>query len=210
MVVVSVVAGIAAGSGEAGVVGVKAEGAEDVLGSECGGTVCHGHVGDVVEYAGGLCAVHEGSASADEFDAIDDIERRGVIGFGVAERVAVDGDTVFEDLEELGAVGGTDSAEAEADERGGFLGVEEAGGHGEGLPIVVGLDFRERVEIDDGGALSGEDVLSFDGFWERVLDDAIVFGFSVDGEGVEGPRGTALGCLREDVGRENRCAEEDL
>ena len=95
-------------------------------------------------------------------------------------------------LEELGAVWGADSAKSEADQRSGLFGVEETGGHGEGLAVVVRLDLGKGVEIDDGCSFSGEDLLPLHGIGERVLDDAVIFGLSVDREGFEGFHGLGL------------------
>ena len=121
----------------------------------------------------------------------------------------MDRDSVFEDLEELGAVGGADPAEPEADERGCLFGVEETGCHRERLAIVVRLDFGEGVEVDHGGALSCEDVLSFDSLRERVLDDAIVLGFAVDRESFQGFHGLGLSIKTAGEKRDADCKSGD-
>ncbi len=205
VVEVSVVARGTGGSRKAGVVGIKVVRPKDILGADGEGAVGDRHVGHVVEGAGGLRAKHQRGAAADEFEAIHHVEGRHVIGLGITKRIAVDGDAILEDLEKLGTLRGADTAVAEADHGGGFLRVEQAGGHGKGLTVVVGLHLGEGVQIDDSGPLSGEDAVVLHAFGEGVLDDAVVFGFAVDGEGVEDARGG----LGEDEGGEESGAEEE-
>ena len=154
MIVVSVIACLAGCPGKAGVIAVEVVRAEDALGPETGHTVPWGHVGDVVENAGWLGTVHEATAAPDEFDPVHHVEGRRVVGFGVPERIGMNRNSVFENLEKLHPVGFANPAVAEADQGCGFLGKKEARSHGEGLSVVVGLNLGQRIQVDHGGAFA--------------------------------------------------------
>ena len=116
----------------------------------------------------------------------------------------MDRDAVLKDLQELGAVRGANAAEAKTHQGRGFLGVQEPGGHRQRLAVVVGLHLGQRVQVDDGGPLAGEDAVVLHRLGKGVLDDAVVFGLPVDGQGVQHP-GRGLG---EEQPREEHRAED--
>ena len=151
--------------------GVEIVAADDVLGAGRKRFVVARAVGDVIERAAGLRSVLEGGAAVEEFDPVHGVERRGVVGFRIAELVGVDRDSVAQDLGELRAVR-VEPAVAEADQWRGFLGEQQAGGLGQRLAVVVADNPRLGIQIDDRSLLSGEDRGS-----AHVRQPALLVGF---------------------------------
>ncbi|MBI2497551.1 MAG: hypothetical protein HYV75_06420 [Opitutae bacterium] len=117
-------------------------------------------------------------------DAVNRVERRGVVSLGVAELVGVDRDAVLQYLGELRAMR-REAAVAEADKRRGFLAEDEAGSLGEGLAVVVAGDAGQAVEVEDGGFFAGVDLGALGIGQERVLNIVIFLGFGLDAESGE-------------------------
>ena len=100
-----------------------------------------------IDRPGWLRAIHERRATTHDFHALDGIERRGVVGLGVANHVGMDRNPVLEDLEILGAVRIV-AAIADAQERRVFLGEHQTGGFRDHLPVVVHADVGNLLEVD--------------------------------------------------------------
>jgi hypothetical protein len=96
-----------------------------------------------------------------------------------------------------------DAAEAKAHQRRGFLGVQKPGSESQRLAVVVSLHLGQGVQVDHRGPLTRKNAVVLHRLWKGVLDDAVVFGFPVNGEGVQDPGGG----LSEEEPREERCPE---
>jgi hypothetical protein len=105
-------------------------------------------MGDVIQRAAGLRAIHQRRSATQELDAIDRIERRRVIRLGIPELIRVNGESVLEHLGELGPVR-RQAAIANAHQRTGFLTQQQARGLRQRLAIIVVADLRQFVEIQD-------------------------------------------------------------
>ena len=139
---------LAIGAIDEGVGGVKPVAAQHVLGAQGEGAIPARLVGHVVECARGLRAVHERRAATDEFEPVHRFEGRREVHGGVPVEIHHEGHAILEHQQVLRLVRIANASVSQAEQTGiGQLANHESGDLRKGLPVVVALDLRQRIEV---------------------------------------------------------------
>ena len=139
---------LAIGAIDEGVGGVKPVAAEDVLGAQAEGAIPTRLVRHVVERTRRLRPVHERGPAADEFEPVHRFEGRCEVNGGVPVEIHHEGHAILEHQQVLRLVRIANASVSQAEQTGiGQLANHESGDLRKGLPVVVALDLRQRIEV---------------------------------------------------------------
>ena len=149
------VAELAIGAIHEGVGGVEPVAAEDVLGAQGKRPIPARLVRHVVERTRGLRPVHKRSSATDKLQSIHRFEGGREVHGGVSVEVQHEGHAVLEHQQVLRLVWVTDAPVTQAEQTGiGQFAHHESGNLREGLAVVVALNLRQRVKIEDRDLLA--------------------------------------------------------
>ena len=177
------VAKLAIGAIDEGMGGVEPIAAEDVLGAQGKRPIPARLVGHVVERTRRLRPVHERGPATNELQPVHRFEGWRKVHGGVPVEIHDEGHAVLEHQQVLRFVRIADAPVSQAEQTGiGQLTDHESGNLREGLAVVVALDLRQRVKIEDRNLLAGIHLGAFHLGRERVGDHIVGVGFSDHGD----------------------------
>ena len=170
---------LAIGAIDEGVGGVKAVAAEDVLGAQGKRPIPARLVRYVVERTRRLRPVHERSPATDELQPVHRFEGWCKVHGGVPIEIHDEGHAVLEHQQVLRLMRIADAPVSQAEQTGiGQFADHEAGDLRKGLTVVVALDLRQRVKIEDRDLLARVHLGALNLGRERMSNHIVGVGFS--------------------------------